>query len=290
MEYTKFYEIDSQNRSFEKKRYRVFSNPTNVNLEFCRETEKLRINDKFYYITFDGCIYADCKIYSITDDYHILSYYNISECSYEFYLITIKNGDATFENHKGDILYITKTGFIANVYWEGAEIIDGIHYDDETHYMYYDVISKSYTRIFKSFEHESTGIKYFIIRLDKKREKFIFYVILDLWLQDIQRQNPKISVEKYYNMKENNSSQDFNKKFVDVNFKDLSVCISSEKLKELKSDFINEQLKENIIYLESFTYEEYQNQTREFLDYISSYKLHLYLKNVMHDKLISMLN
>lgn len=156
--------------------------------------------------------------------------------------------------------------------------------------MCYDATTKQYDLIFKGSKNGNDGFKYFIAALDQENKKITFHVILDLWLQDLQKQNPKFSVEKYYNMKETNLNQDLNKKFVTVHFKDSVQEISFEKLKELKSDFVNEQLLQTEIYLEAFTYEEYQEQTQEFLEYVNSYRLHIYLREKMYNDLLSMIN
>lgn len=186
------------------------------------------------------------------------------------------------KKYGGRLLHITKTGFITNVYeWDSKS---------RASYMYYDATTKQYDLIFKGSKNGNDGFKYFIATLDQENKKITFHIILDLWLQDLQKQNSKFSVEKYYNMKETVLNQDLNKKFVTVHFKDSNQEISSEKLKELKSDFVNEQLLQTEIYLEAFTYEEYQNQTQEFLEYVNSYKLHIYLKEKMYNDLLSMVN
>lgn len=264
------------------------SNLSQLKPRFLPKSGEIIISGKSYTVPdFNQAKYSNYKIYVI-DSEHIILQMEKYRLVTIFYLIEIKEDDISFEYFEGLIVYVGKSGFIRSLNnFLDSEIFDFDYTSEITvTYQSYNVITKKWSSCeFHSIEEKIHIIrKYFISIYDTSKKYLNHYVVPFFWFEDFKRYNPDFpNIEKNYFQKKPQELNFISESDVLVHFKDEKLNLPFLELKELESDFINEQLKENNIYLESFTYQEYKDQTYEFLDYINSYILHIYLKEKMID-------
>lgn len=267
MEFQKVHQIGIKDLFFHNEfNYDLSSNVLCNEIYFCCCTRELIVNEKRHKAPVPDS--RNSQIYSITDIFHILKLENHSW--HIFYLIKIDD-KISFKLLNGSVCYIGKEGFMT------FDICN-----DNAIYDYYDITKEKWvSRLVKSWSMVPACNKYFLISLEG--DHINFYTMPKIWINDFQERNPDfLDVEKYYYQKEINYqiSGSFS-----VRFKDGIYQLSALELENLKSEFIYEQSQQGEIFLDMFTFEDYKNQTYDFLDYIGSYILHIKLKERMIEDL-----
>lgn len=281
MEFEKIYSQKFYDFSFISQIPLVSYHPK-TKIKFLPQTGEIIINGKSYIIPNFENRYTEYKVFNMSPSYSILSMdwyvYN------DFYLITITEDEVSFQKMEGEVVYISQVGFIRKIN-DFSECTDINDTNVKVTFQAYNILTKEWGScdLFGIPETNCNIRKYFISIFQRKEAEY--YIVPLFWLTEFKKYNPEFpNPEKNYFVKEP-SQEEIPNKICTVHFKDKSVNLESSELKELKSDFINEQLLHSDIYLDFFTYEEYQKQTYKFLDYISSYKLHLHMKEEMIEEL-----